>query len=736
MKTNYENYNSVINTIFFTHENLKNMKYVTPTTMILFLILISNFTFAQQNCDPQALCENAIDLIFDTDYERIVECDTLPDTKEGLSLKINSCNSNVVKNSVYFESHCITPNLQVVWYKFNTGDHEYTNIKVMKGGTNPIKSFGIDVFESCQNSSILDNCDFVGIMDNSADLQELKLKKFTDYYIAVGSKLQDTGAYEILVDVYNAEEVEYCGVNKVTITADKQPPYQIGDVVTFSIYIPEFTDPFSNWGQGIVPVFGTGWDLSSFEHIEGAPVNSVSPNENWQWWNAREVSVNMDILGYKTYIDEFGRRAICLESNCPDFDSECLLTDELLPGGWFAYQDGGTPDCIPGSGHPNHGWGDGGGPWELSFSLIVGDPNTLSIFGEVDLGVEIYVFSDLQIGCWPPLPVSCKSHQPGELKAYNINCNNPPISAGEDIIVECGEELFEIIGDGPEESNFIQYWGTVDGEIIGSNDSYNVQINGTGNYRLFLEDTLTGCVTYDDVEIVYNTTELNLTVDNIACFGESSGSARVNSVGLIEWSTGGTGFIVSNLSAGNYSVTVTEGDCVRTIDFEVTEPETELTITSEEEISVDNAIITIDVEGGIGEYEIVWFYDGIPIATDVTELTVFEEGTYIISVKDENNCIQTITVNIVFTTSVITIGGGESISAYPNPVNNTLFLEGESVSEISNFEIISVSGQTVKVGRDGIQSGQIDVAHLSPGQYILRIIMVDGNQGILKFIKD
>ncbi len=712
------------------------MQTFTLLSTVSFILIFNNFLSAQGNCLPSSHCSTATELIISADIEENMECNDDPSLKEGKTITINSCNSFSEKNSSYFESDCIAPNQHVVWYKFNTGNYEHFEIKISKGGDNPIKAFGVDLFTQCLGYSALNHCGFAGLNDYQVIFSENIFEENTDFYLAIGSKLKDTGTFEIQIELFDLGiDMNICADEPAIIIPDKLPPYNTGDIVVFDVFIPGFFQTQTiQWLQGVLPVFGTGWDPTSFTYIGGPPSEFQVPNTNWQWWEEENVKVNYDLSNIKTFRDKLDRLNLCYGEYCPEDNEGCLLAEQYLPAGWYAYQDGAGPYCEPESGHPNLGWGDGQGPWTFTFSLKVGDPEELG--GDTDLSIAIHLLSDQQTGCWSPSEQSCKLEAPGEIKAFNFNCNMPPVSAGPNLVIDCNVPEFSIVGSGPSDSAFIQYWGTVDGEILGPNDSYEIIANSGGSYRLYLEDTITGCVTYDEMRVDFNQINFEMDVNDVICHGEMSGSIDVITNGSILWSTGESGNSITDLAPGNYRFTITEGNCEMIQTFQINQPVKGIQIDFEAETGETSSEINLEISGGWGDYEIEWFFAGNSIANNITKLTVDQEGDYTVIVTDDKGCVETIIINIDFTSSIINFGNNETIRVFPNPAQNILYIEGDIVQEIISYEIINMTGQTLFKGKNGIESGQLNVAHLTPSQYILKLITTDGRQGVMKFIKE
>lgn len=143
---------------------------------------------------------------------------------------------------------------------------------------------------------------------------------------------------------------------------------------------------------------------------------------------------------------------------------------------------------------------------------------------------------------------------------------------------------------------------------------------------------------------------LDLTLNqtqNIDCFGQCTGQVTATASGgvgpfNIQWPSGNTGTIESNLCAGTYNVTLTDANSCSTIEsITITEPSV---LTANEIISspiscngVCDGVASIIINGGTPGYTISW-PSGATGATQ-TGLCV---GNYDVTVTDNNGCSDTV----------------------------------------------------------------------------------------------
>lgn len=149
---------------------------------------------------------------------------------------------------------------------------------------------------------------------------------------------------------------------------------------------------------------------------------------------------------------------------------------------------------------------------------------------------------------------------------------------------------------------------------------------------------------------------------NVSCPGGNDGSAEVSVTGgsapyTYAWSpSGGTGAAASGLSAGVYTLTVTDdADCPGSISVTITEPEPLLLNLSSvpADCGFANGSAQASVSGGTGVYQYSWSPAGgnTPIATGLNT------GTYSLTVTDASSCTATesIEVGVIVNDSTLSV---------------------------------------------------------------------------------
>src|SRR5690554_3507599 len=173
-----------------------------------------------------------------------------------------------------------------------------------------------------------------------------------------------------------------------------------------------------------------------------------------------------------------------------------------------------------------------------------------------------------------------------------------------------------------------------------------------GIYTITVTDALNRSVT--DTVTISSPDEIlmDFTYENISCNGQADGSASVSPSGgvgpyLVLWSTNDTTDTISNLTAGSYSVTITDSaGCSVTEDFDIVEPNVlTASVSAQSDVTSpggNDGSATITVTGGTAPYSYSWSPSGGTSDT-ATGLTA---GTYTVNITDDSGCTTHVTVVI------------------------------------------------------------------------------------------
>jgi subtilisin-like proprotein convertase family protein len=199
----------------------------------------------------------------------------------------------------------------------------------------------------------------------------------------------------------------------------------------------------------------------------------------------------------------------------------------------------------------------------------------------------------------------------------------------------------------------------------GGNASTAVNIPA-GNYNITVTDS-NGCMQSAFVS-VNNAGAPSLSIQSttdVLCNGDSTGSAAVATAGgtppfTYSWSpVGGNNSAAINLPAGNYVVTVTDGNsCIATLNIPVGEPaalQVNILTTNISCLGNCDGAVSLQVSGGTGTYTYFWCDNST--APSVIGLCA---GSCSVEVSDANGCTSNQSVNITQPASALTLSTAHS----------------------------------------------------------------------------
>jgi len=271
--------------------------------------------------------------------------------------------------------------------------------------------------------------------------------------------------------------------------------------------------------------------------------------------------------------------------------------------------------------------------------------------------------------------------------------------------------------------------------------SYSVTITDAGG----CSEVISGIIVENPNSPVSSTTVTsNYNGAEISCNGASDGEATASATGGVApygylWSDGQTTATATNLSAGTYSVTVTDASsCSSVSSVTITEPSaiastdvvTDVTILGGSDGAVD-----LTVSGGTSPYTYLWSNGAT--TEDISGLTA---GTYTCTITDANGCTEnvSVTVNDGVASLVDVNAGIGSIKLFPNPASAqvTLSIDLTQTSDI-NIEVVNSTGQVLDNinGVDVLNTNYVlDVASWSTGVYFVKVKTNEG-AGVIRFVK-
>ncbi len=166
----------------------------------------------------------------------------------------------------------------------------------------------------------------------------------------------------------------------------------------------------------------------------------------------------------------------------------------------------------------------------------------------------------------------------------------------------------------------------------------------SGTYTVAITDSA-GCI-HTDTVFVPTGFFARISQDNISCYGGSNGSATVLLSGNYSYNwapNGGTEATISGLSAGTYSVTITNNDtsnCSVTYLVTITQPITPLSVILSNPYSICTIYPTVyaSVSGGTPAYTYNWGYGSHTDSEMVNNVCPYGYSYDNLTVKDSKGC--------------------------------------------------------------------------------------------------
>lgn len=356
----------------------------------------------------------------------------------------------------------------------------------------------------------------------------------------------------------------------------------------------------------------------------------------------------------------------------------------------------------------------------------------------------------------------------------------PNVDAGEDITLFCSiPNYFALAGSTNGTDVSTPLWTTPDGEITFGEETFEPLIGEPGTYILTIFDNPSGCLISDTMEVFLEPALIDSITTTDADCDQTNGMSTVFSQAdssdlIVNWSNGATGATVTDLAAGSYNLTVTDGNCVQEAFIFIEECEVcEVTIRGRVFLD-DNDFCSPDAA------TIVWFgTDDMSIELEPLGLEIFEPlpdgsyefivppGDYEIKMQNGNNeplnsfyvvCPMDNVINIslpqagsisenndfFWQFTVNTKGenlNNVPIKITPNPVNDLLTLNADFKKPIQQLsvEIFDASGQLIFIENwqqhGGVLNFQVNTSTYANGLYFIKI-QADGQFSTLKFLKE
>lgn len=197
--------------------------------------------------------------------------------------------------------------------------------------------------------------------------------------------------------------------------------------------------------------------------------------------------------------------------------------------------------------------------------------------------------------------------------------------------------------------NFTYSWSTVTGSGLTPGVPNQSGLTA-GIYQVVVTDD-NGCSDFRFITLEEPTEiSLDALVLNVSCFGENNGAINLEVSGgeipyEYSWSNGATTKNIYNLTAGSYTVDITDRNgCTTSLTRNVTQPGEFTLSTSVTDVDCygnNTGAIDLSLSGGNGPFQYEWSNNAL--TQDVTGLVA---GTYAVTVTDANFCVAQATAEV------------------------------------------------------------------------------------------
>jgi hypothetical protein len=378
---------------------------------------------------------------------------------------------------------CYMDDFPTVWYRVTTDDHAIVmNIELYSADV-AMPAFALfsttNGCDELEQISLAQGSDCIIGTDGIATVIGVPIEGEKTYYVAVSSVLSVGGTFDLCISTLSIGFV--CVIDRnIEITARSnggplEGPFSPNETISICLNVNEYTAAGNGcqWFQGMVPVFGNGWDPSSFD-ANGQPLdatvndtsiyatsNGIYSASTWTWDDS--VGYHHDHPTYNIAdFDGNGRIEMCNsahEMDCPVSGgiaggccNPCFANSgTILPAGWFAR---GINGSCPDTNYIAEEWGDGNtcgsgmGPWSFCFDLVtrdVDDCMTDSTYSDLTLG--FYTFADGEVGAWTGGASVCGLDVPAKISMIGL-CGRIATGGNDDLPEHChGDTLRYMIDD-------------------------------------------------------------------------------------------------------------------------------------------------------------------------------------------------------------------------------------------------------------------------------------------------
>ena len=224
-------------------------------------------------------------------------------------------------------------------------------------------------------------------------------------------------------------------------------------------------------------------------------------------------------------------------------------------------------------------------------------------------------------------------------------------------------------------------------------------------------------------------------VTNVSCFGGENGVINISVTGgtadyTYLWSTGETTQDLNGISAGSYTLTVTDANgCFAIITRVVTQPTNlnpALTVTNVNCFGGNNGAIDLSVSGGTPTYTYLWSTGAT--TQDINNLV---EGTYAVTITDMNGCTAVRERTITQPDAIEVNASTEPVTACNGGNDGSISLTVSGGTPAYNYNWADLAGNNDPKNRNNLTAGNYTVTVTdSKGCTAVKVVTVGQLSGI------
>ncbi len=242
------------------------------------------------------------------------------------------------------------------------------------------------------------------------------------------------------------------------------------------------------------------------------------------------------------------------------------------------------------------------------------------------------------------------------------------------------------------------------------------------NYSLSYHFEIAGCE-YEETVLfdIHQSPNPQISITGTLCEGDNNQLACLGPFYAYLWNNGQQTQTISINESGLYSLTVTgDYNCSASIS-EVVEllPQPQLTLP--DSLQIDIGQLPYLLQTGFEQTDAQYLWSN---GETISEIYITEAGVYSVTVTDVNGCLSeaSVFVDVTVGTSYLT---EQSIHISPNPVSETLYVEGVIQQNVSAYLYNSLGQLTITQPLQANEMNSILTHELAAGVYYLQIELPD-----------